>query len=32
MITHRFPLSEVEQVFRGIADRSLVYRKIMLIP
>jgi L-iditol 2-dehydrogenase len=32
MITHRFPLDEVEQVFRGIADRSLVYRKIMLLP
>ncbi len=32
MITHRFPLCEVEAVFQGIADRSLVYRKIMLIP
>jgi L-iditol 2-dehydrogenase len=32
MITHRFPLEAVEDVFRGIADRSLVYRKIMLIP
>jgi len=32
MITHRFPLCEVEAVFQGIADRSLVYRKILLIP
>lgn len=32
MITHRFPLDEIEAVFRGIADRSLVYRKIMLVP
>lgn len=32
MITHRFPLCEVEAVFRGIADRSLVYRKILLLP
>jgi L-iditol 2-dehydrogenase len=32
MITHRFPLCEVEDVFRGIADRSLVYRKILLVP
>jgi L-iditol 2-dehydrogenase len=32
MITHRFPLCEVEEVFKGIADRTLVYRKIMLVP
>lgn len=32
MITHRFPLSDVETVFQGIADRSFPYRKIMLIP
>jgi L-iditol 2-dehydrogenase len=32
MITHRFPLCEVEAVFQGIADRSLVYRKILLMP
>lgn len=32
MITHRFPLSEVEAVFKGIADRSFTYRKIILIP
>lgn len=32
MITHRFPLCEVEDVFKGIADRSFPYRKIMLIP
>ncbi len=32
MITHRFPLCETGEVFRRIADRSLVYRKIMLIP
>ncbi len=32
MITHRFPIDKVDEVFRGIDDRSLVYRKIMLIP
>jgi threonine dehydrogenase-like Zn-dependent dehydrogenase len=32
MITHRFPLCDVEEVFRGIAERSFAYRKIMLIP
>lgn len=32
MITHRFPLGQVEEVFRGIAQRSFPYRKIMLIP
>lgn len=32
MITHRFPLSEVEAVFKGIADRSFTYRKIILVP
>jgi L-iditol 2-dehydrogenase len=32
MITQRFPLCEVEEVFKGIADRTLVYRKIMLVP
>ncbi len=32
MITHRFPLCEVEAVFKGIAERSLAYRKIMLVP
>ena len=32
MITHRFPLCEVEQVFRGIAQQAFPYRKIMLIP
>lgn len=32
VISHRFPLSEVTEVFRGIADRSFPYRKIMLIP
>jgi L-iditol 2-dehydrogenase len=32
MITHRFPLCEVEEVFHGIAQRSFPYRKIMLIP
>lgn len=32
MITHRFPLCEVEDVFRGIASRAFPYRKIMLIP
>lgn len=32
MITHRFPLDQVETVFRGIASRSFSYRKIMLIP
>lgn len=32
MITHRFPLCEVEEVFRGIANRSFDYRKILLVP
>jgi L-iditol 2-dehydrogenase len=32
MISHRFPLCEGEEVFRGIAQRSFAYRKIMLIP
>lgn len=32
VISHRFPLCEVEDVFRGIANRSFPYRKIMLIP
>ena len=32
VISHRFPLSEVTEVFRGIADRAFPYRKIMLIP
>lgn len=32
MISHRFPLCQAEDVFRRIADRSLAYRKIMLIP
>lgn len=32
MISHRFPLCQADEVFRGIASRSLTYRKIMLIP
>lgn len=32
MISHRFLLDEVEQVFRGIAERAFPYRKIMLVP
>jgi L-iditol 2-dehydrogenase len=32
LITHRFPLCEVESVFHAIAGRSFPYRKIMLIP
>lgn len=32
MVSHRFPLCEVENVFRAIAERAFPYRKILLIP
>jgi L-iditol 2-dehydrogenase len=32
MISHRFPLCQAAEVFQGIADRSLTYRKIILVP
>jgi L-iditol 2-dehydrogenase len=32
MVTHRFPLCEGADVFRKIGERTLTYRKIMLIP
>jgi len=32
LISHRFPLSQGEWVFQSIAQRSLIYRKILLIP
>lgn len=32
IISHRFPLCEGEAVFRAIGQRTLAYRKIMLVP
>jgi hypothetical protein len=32
MISHRFPLCEVAEVFQAIASRAFPFRKIMLIP
>jgi threonine dehydrogenase-like Zn-dependent dehydrogenase len=31
MVSHRFPLAEGAVVFRGIGERTLSYRKIMLV-
>lgn len=32
IVSHRFPLCEGEDVFRAIGQRTLAYRKIMLVP
>ncbi|HEX9018141.1 MAG TPA: galactitol-1-phosphate 5-dehydrogenase [Anaerolineaceae bacterium] len=32
MISHRYALDQVEEVFQGIASRAFPYRKIMLLP
>jgi hypothetical protein len=32
MISHRYPLAQVSQVFADMAARRIAYRKIILLP